>query len=114
MWYAGIDWADDHHDIVVLDVAGFRVAALQAPHTGAGLAQLTAVLTSICRLDAKNQIACIVETTHGLLIAALLEAGFPLYLVNPKTVDCRRNAAGVKIDQIDAYLLAKTGRTDVA
>jgi transposase len=49
-----------------------------------------------------------------LLITALLEAGFAVYPVNPKTVDRRRNAAGVKTDQIDAYLLAKTGRSDLA
>jgi transposase len=58
--------------------------------------------------------ACIVETNQRLLIAALLEAGFPVYPVNPKTVDRRRNAAGVKTDQVDAYLLAKTGRSDLA
>jgi transposase len=57
--------------------------------------------------------ACVVETNQGLLIAALLEAGFPVYPVNPKTVDRRRNAAGAKTDQIDAYLLAKTGRSDL-
>jgi len=55
-----------------------------------------------------------VETSQGLLIAALLEAGFTVYPVNPKTVDRRRNAAGVKTDAVDAYLLAKTGRSDLA
>ena len=34
--------------------------------------------------------------------------------MNPKTVDRRRNAAGLKTDAIDAYLLAKTGRADLA
>jgi transposase len=58
--------------------------------------------------------ACIIETTHGLLIAALLEAGWPVYPVNPRTVDRRRSASGAKTDTIDAYLLAKTGRADFA
>src|SRR5437868_15009434 len=57
--------------------------------------------------------ACIIETTHGLLIAHLLEAGWPVYLVNPRTVDRRRSASGAKTDTIDAYLLAKTGRADL-
>lgn len=61
-----------------------------------------------------DQLACIVETSQGLLIAALFEAGFTVYPVNPKTVDGRRKAAGVKTDAIDAYLLAKTGRSDLA
>jgi transposase len=114
MWYAGIDWADDDHDAVVLDDSGHVVTTLRVSHTPAGLAQLTSALEQICGPDAKEQMACIVETNRGLLIAALLEAGFAVYPVNPKTLDRRRNAAGVKTDQIDAYLLAKTGRSDLA
>lgn len=114
MWYAGIDWADDHHDAVVLDDTGRQIMALRVAHTPAGLAQLTSALEQVCGSAAKEQLACIVETNHGLLISALVEAGFAVYPVNPKTVDRRRNAAGVKTDQIDAYLLAKTGRSDLA
>src|SRR5262245_24986380 len=114
MWYAGIDWADDHHDLVVLSEQGRQVCTLRVAHSPTGLAQLTAALEQICGSDAKAQLACFVETNRGLLIAALLEAGFPVYPVNPKTVDRRRNAAGVKTDQVDAYLLAKTGRSDLA
>jgi hypothetical protein len=33
MWYAGIGWADDHHDAVVIDEAGRRVAACRVAHT---------------------------------------------------------------------------------
>ena len=114
MWYAGIDWADDHHDVVVLDDTGRQIATRRVAHTAAGLADLIAALEQVCGANAKAQLACIVETNRGLLITALLEAGLPVYPVNPKTVDRRRNAAGVKTDQIDAYLLAKTGRSDLA
>ena len=58
--------------------------------------------------------ACIVETSQGLLITHLLEVGWSVYPVNPKTVDRKRGAAGAKTDKIDAYLLAKTGRSDLA
>jgi transposase len=114
MWYAGIDWADDHHDAVVIDASGQVLLTLCVAHTPAGLASLTAALTQITGPDAKDQLACIVETNHGLLIASLIDAGFAVYPVNPKTVDRRRSAAGAKTDQIDAYLLAKTGRSDLA
>src|SRR5579875_2366395 len=60
------------------------------------------------------QMACIIETTHRLLIAYLLEHGWSVYPVNPRTVDRRRSASGAKTDAIDAYLLAKTGRADFA
>ncbi len=114
MWYAGIEWAADHHDAVVLDADGHQVTVLRVSHTRAGVAELTQALEQISGGAAKDQLACIVETNHGLLITALLEAGFPVYPVNPKTVDRRRGAAGAKTDQIDAYLLAKLGRSDVA
>jgi len=42
-----------------------------------------------------------------------LEAGCTIYPVNPKTIDRRRTASGAKTDTIDAYLLAKTGRSDL-
>lgn len=112
MWYAGIDWADRHHDVVVIDEAGHQVAIKRVAHTQEGLIALTQMLLGIAKTP--EQIACIIETNQGLLIMALLEAGFPLYPVNPKTVDRRRNAAGAKTDAIDAYLLAKTGRADLA
>lgn len=111
MWYAGLDWADRHHDLVVIDEMGRKVGQLRVDHTPDGLARLVRFLREIAPLD---QIACIVETTHGLLITALLEAGVMLYPVNPKTVDRTRAASGAKTDQIDAYLLAKHGRSEVA
>jgi hypothetical protein len=41
MWYAGIDWADTHQVVVVLDEQGKQVATKQVDHTVEGLAQLT-------------------------------------------------------------------------
>jgi transposase len=63
---------------------------------------------------AEAELACIVETNNGLLIAALLDAGLAVYPVNPATVDRHRKPAGAKTDAIDAYLLARTGRSDLA
>ncbi len=82
-------------------------------HTPKGLDELTSRLTAICGPEYKAELACIVETNHGLLITHLLEAGFAVYPVNPKTVDRKRSASGAKTDQIDAYLLAKHGRSEI-
>lgn len=114
MWFAGIDWADRHHDVIVIDEAGRQVASLRVAHSPTGLRELTDLLEKTSGPNHKDQMACIIETNHGLLISALLEAGFPVYPVNPKTVDRRRSASGAKTDAIDAYLLAKTGRADLA
>ncbi len=114
MGYAGIDWADTHHDALVIDEKGRQRGSLRVDHTPEGLAKLTTFLETITGSDQKEQMACIIETTHGLLIAPLLEAGWPVYPVNPRTVDRRRGASGAKTDIIDASLLAKTGRADLA
>ena len=114
MWFTGVDWADAHHDALVLDEKGRQVGSLRVDHTPQGLAKLNAFLEQITGPNQKEQMACIIETTHGLLIAALLEAGWPVYPVNPRTVDRRRSPSGAKTDTIDAYLLAKTGRADFA
>lgn len=111
MFYAGIDWADDHHDVVVIDESAQRKGSLRVEHNVSGLSQLIAFLKATT--PAGEQLACIVETNQGLLITALLEGGLAVYPVNPKTVDRKRGAAGAKTDQIDAYLLAKTGRSDL-
>ncbi|MBV9689458.1 MAG: IS110 family transposase [Ktedonobacteraceae bacterium] len=114
MWYAGIDWSDTHHDVMVIDDVGKQVVSKRVAHTKAGLDQLVVLLQGILGSEPKEQMACVVETNHGLLITTLLEAGFAVYPVHPKTVDRRRGAAGGKTDQIDAYLLAKYGRAELA
>lgn len=59
-------------------------------------------------------LVCVVETTHGMLISFLLDAGIPVYPVNPQMTQKLRKTAGAKTDQLDAYLLAKIGRFDLA
>src|SRR5262249_52074918 len=62
--------------------------------------------------EAPGQVACVVETNHGLLIAALLEAGLAVYPVHPIAVGHLRPPSGVKTDALDAFLLARKGRSD--
>jgi len=110
----GVDWADQKHDALALDETGRKLGSIRVPHTPEGLAKLNAWLLQILGDQPKEEMACISETTHGLLIAFLLDHGWPAYPVNPRTVDRRRSASGTKTDTIDAYLLAKTGRADFA
>ena len=112
MRYAGIDWADQHHDAVVIDEQGRRVGATRVAHSVAGLEAVVTFLRDAS--GAGGEIACIVETTNGLLVSALLEAELPVYPVNPGAIDRKRAPSGAKTDAIDAYLLARTGRSDLA
>jgi transposase len=113
MWFAGIDWADQHHDVVVLDGGGRQVASARVAHNVEGLAQLSALLQGLVAPDGQlEHVVCLVETTQGLLITALLEAGLRVYPVNPKSVDGLRPPSGAKTDALDALLLARKGRSD--
>jgi hypothetical protein len=98
---------------LTIDEKGHQAGSIHVAHTPEGLSQLDAYLKGIAGPDSE-QMAYIVETKHGLLIAHLLEAGWPVYPVNPRTVERRRAPSGAKTDTIDAYLLAKTGRADFA
>jgi transposase len=112
MQFCGIDWANDHHDALCIDEQGRQLGAIRVAHSPQGLNQLDTYLERIAGPGGKEQLACIVETTHGLLIAHLWEQGWAVYPVNPRTVERRRAPSGAKTDTIDAYLLAKTGRAD--
>ncbi len=114
MQFCGIDWAHDHHDALCIDEQGHQLGSIRLAHTPVGLSQLDSYLERMAGPAGREQIACIVETTHGLLIAHLLEQGWPVYPVNPRTGERRRAPEGAKTDTIDAYLLAKTGRADFA
>jgi transposase len=114
MKFCGIDWANDHHDALSIDEQGHQLGSIRVAHSPDGLSQLDSYLEHIAQPGGKDQLACIVETPHGLLIAHLLEQGWPVYPVNPRTVERRRAPSGAKTDTIDAYLLAKTGRADFA
>ena len=111
MHFAGIDWADDHHDVVVLDSNGSIVRQFRVQHSGPGLDKLCAELQGITD---PADIACIIETRHGILVNHLFEAGFAVYPVNPKTVDRHRSPARAKTDMIDAGILARHGRNELA
>ncbi len=72
MWFAGVDWADTHHDIVIIDDLGRQISSFRVMHTPEGLNELTGQLAALSGPENKAAMACIVETNHGLLIAARL------------------------------------------
>ncbi len=56
-----------------------------------------------------NQIGIAIETAQGAWVQALLDRGYQVYPVNPKTVERFRQALsanGVKTDKIDLKVLA--------
>ncbi len=36
MWYSGIDWADEHHDALVIDEKGHQMGSIRVHHNPQG------------------------------------------------------------------------------
>lgn len=112
--FCGIDWAEGHHDIAVVDAAGQLVAKRRIPETVAGFAELADLLAGAGdAIDAPIPVA--IETPRGLLVAALRATGRPVYAINPMAVARyreRHSVARTKSDHVDAMVLANILRTD--
>lgn len=111
MYFVGIDWADQKHDVLVIDQAGENIKKFRISHNAKGFQSLK---EQLLKLNSDyEQFACMIETRNGLLVQFLLEAGFPVYPLNPKVVNRRRKPSGAKSDLIDALILADIGRADL-
>ena len=112
--FCGIDWAEGHHDIALVDGDGTLVAKRRINESPDGIAELTAMLTAAG--DGPEQpIPLAIETPRGLLVAVLRAAGRPIDPINPLAVARyreRTSVSGKKSDHLDAMALANILRTD--
>lgn len=98
----GLDWAEDHHD-VALGVPGKGVIEqFRIDHGPEGVARLVARCLALEADPAEVRV--VLETRHGLLVEALLDAGFTVLPVNPDLVARRRGPAKKKDDVEDARI----------
>ena len=82
MLYVGDDWAEDHHDVELMDSAGRRLAKARLPEGVAGIARLHAMIGEhLDEDDAEVRVGT--ETDRGAWVAALVAAGYAVYAVNP-------------------------------
>ena len=112
--WCGIDWAENHHDVSVVDETGTQRARLRIEDTVAGFSQLMSMLAEQQRSSA-GPITVAIETAKGLLPAALRAAGVPLIAINPLAVSRyrdRHSPSRAKSDAGDALVLANILRTD--
>jgi hypothetical protein len=113
MIFVGDDWAEDHHDIHVMDSDGKRLAARRLPEGLAGIGGFHDVMASYAQAPAEVVVG--IETDRGLWVSALLAAGYTVYAVNPLAAARyrdRHHVSGAKSDAGDAKLLADLVRTD--
>src|SRR3954447_15031317 len=112
--YCGIDWAEAHHDVALVDENGHRLARCRIPDTAEGLAVLLALLAEHGD-SPENPIPVAIETGRGLLVACLVATGRDVVVINPMAAARYRERTTVarsKSDAADALMLANVLRTD--
>ena len=114
--FVGDDWAEDHHDVEVMDEAGTVLARRRLPEGVAGMAQLHGLVGGLLGEDADDgEVLAGIETDHGPWVLALIAAGYRVFPVNPLQAARFRDrhaVSGAKSDAADAHVLADMVRTD--
>ena len=113
----GDDWAEDHHDVELMDSSGRTLTKSRLPEGISGLARLHALIAAQLGDDAGDdtEVRIGIETDRGPWVAALNAAGYVVYPVNPLQAARYRQrhaVSGAKSDAADAHTLADMVRTD--
>jgi transposase len=114
--FVGDDWAEDHHDVEVMNEAGKVLAKRRLPEGVAGMARLHALIGQQLGDDADDaEVVIGTGTDRGPWVAALVAAGYTVYGVNPLQASRyreRHGVSGAKSDTGDAHMLTDMVRTD--
>ena len=113
MIFVGVDWAESHHDVCVLDEGGIVLARLKIPDTLIGVRALHELLSR--HADEPGEVLVGIEKDRGLIVTAMLAANYRVYALNPLSVARYRErhvTSGSKSDKGDAKVLADVVRTD--
>lgn len=98
----GLDWAEDYHDVALGLPGKGVIEQFRIDHGPAGVTRL---VTRCLELEADPaEIRVVIETRHGVLVEALVDAGFTVLPVNPDLVARRRGPAKKKDDAEDARI----------
>ncbi len=111
--FVGHDWAEDHHDVFVLDGAGRRVDGGRLVEGIEGVARFHAMVAG--HVEDPGEVVVATETDRGLFVGSLIAAGYTVLAVNPMSVARyreRHSTSGAKSDPGDARVLADLARTD--
>lgn len=117
MLFVGDDWAEDHHDVEIVDDQGRILARRRLPEGLAGVTRLHTLLAEHAPPEWADLDPAGIETDRGPWVGALVAAGYTVYGLNPMSVARyreRHSTSGAKSDTADAHLLAEIVRLDRA
>ena len=114
--FVGDDWAEDHHDVELMDERGRVLARGRLPEGVAGMARLHELIGGQLGEGADDaEVVIGTETDRGPWVGALVAAGYTVYGVNPLQASRyreRHGVSGAKSDRGDAHMLTDMVRTD--
>ena len=114
--FCGIDWAERHHDVALVDESGTVIAQRRITETVQGYQELLDMLAEAGD-GPEAPIPVAIETPRGLLVACLRACGRPVFAINPFSASRYRERHVIsrkKSDSQDAIVLANILRTDMA
>jgi transposase len=113
MLFVGDDWAEDHHDVYLMNDTGDKLAARRLPEGVTGIGRLHELIAE--HADDPTRVVIGIETDRGLWVDALTGARYQVFAINPLAAARyrdRHHLSGAKSDPSDAKLLADLVRTD--
>jgi transposase len=114
--FAGDDWAEDHHDVEVMNGQGRVLGRARLPEGVAGMGRLHELIAAHLGDDPDDaEVVIGIETDRGPWVVALVAAGYSVFAVNPLPAARfreRHGVSGAKSDAGDAHMLADMVRAD--
>jgi hypothetical protein len=114
--FVGVDWAEDHHDVCVLDDEGKVLGRRRITDSLAGVGELHALAAQFLNeSDDPSDAVVGIEKDRGLIVTALVAAGYEVFAINPMAsarYRDRHHVSRAKSDPGDAKVLADLVRTD--
>jgi hypothetical protein len=85
MIFVGVDWAEAHHDVCVLDDKGKVLERKRVADSLGGLRELHALVANHLNDDddVSDTVIVGIEKDRGLIVTSLIAADYQVYAVNP-------------------------------
>ena len=110
MLFVGVDWAEAHHDVCVVDIEGRVLGRRRISDSLAGVSELHALVAeSSGDVEDVPDVIVGIEKDRGLLVTALVAADYQVFAINPMAAAHyrdRHHVSGAKSDPGDAKMLA--------
>ena len=90
MVFVGIDWAEKHHDVCIIDQDGAILARGRVADGVEGISKLHEMVAD--HIEEPEDAIVGIELDRGLLVGALVAAGYEVFAINPLSVDRYRES----------------------